>query len=147
MANKELRCLRQDEIMVGNYMTDEWASDSAMFQVISAGSRIITFGAKFRVRYNHARPIVLSPAVLEKFGFLRTVHMAGKRNPKVEYIDYRLKQFVLYCLPSGFTEVEFYPEHETIEDRGYIGAFEFVHEFQNLYKLLTKRDLILADPS
>lgn len=83
--------------------------------------------------------ITISPEWLIKFGFEKTIDIVGTY--KIEYIDYRINQFVLFCLPSGITEVEFWPVHNNIDERGYIAGLKYVHQLQNLYYLLTGKTL------
>lgn len=83
-------------------------------------------------------PIPLNEEILLKCGFLRTkVPMKSD----IEYIDYRMGQFVLFILPKGIVEVEFCAAHNTIEERGYLREIKYLHQLQNLYFSLTGQEL------
>lgn len=87
-------------------------------------------------------PIHLTPEILEKCGFEKTIDIIGKS--KTEYIDYRSGGFVLFYLPKGLVEVEFWNKGiETINDRHYIGAWQYLHQLQNLFFSLTNTELTI----
>lgn len=86
-------------------------------------------------------PIPLTEEILLKVGFVRTkVPMKSD----IEYIDYRMGQFVLFILPKGIVEVEFCAAHNKIEERGYLRAVKYLHQLQNLYFALTARELDIS---
>lgn len=64
----------KNEIRVGNYITDEWASNSAYFEVLSIGVETVKYGANFKARYNNVRRIVLDDEWLKRFGFYQLPH-------------------------------------------------------------------------
>lgn len=88
--------------------------------------------------FSDIRPISLTEEWLLKFGFERTkVPMKWD----IEYIDYRMGQFVLFILPKGVVEVEFCAAHNKIEERGYLRAIKYVHQLQNIIFSLTGQEL------
>lgn len=90
---------------------------------------------------NHCAGVGLSEEILLKAGFVRTkVPMKSD----IEYIDYRMGQFVLFILPKGIVEVEFCAAHNKIEERGYLRAVKYLHQLQNLYFDLTGSELNTA---
>lgn len=82
-------------------------------------------------------PVLLTPEILEKAGFERTVHQVSA----AEYIDYRMEQFVLYPLSNGDIEVEFWSATERLDERNFILAVKCLHQLQNLYFALTGKEL------
>lgn len=89
---------------------------------------------------HYANPVSLNESWLVEFGFQRT-NVPIKSN--MEYIDYRMGQFVLFILPKGIVEVEFCAAHNKIEDRGYLCSVKYVHQLQNLCFALTGEELVI----
>lgn len=82
-----------------------------------------------------ASPIPLTPALLEKCGFIRTVTPMQS----VNYIDYRKGNMVCFTLPDGLVEVEY--SGLGIEKRAYLTKIKYLHQLQNLYFALTGEEL------
>ncbi len=85
-------------------------------------------------------PIELSPEILEKAGFEKTISHIGPFD--IEYIDYRREFFVCFLLSDNRgLEVEFWAKHNTINERGYLRIVKYVHQLQNLYFCLVGEEL------
>lgn len=90
--------------------------------------------------YEDIDPVSLTEEWLEKFGFVKT--MSTIIMSDIEYIDYRMPQFVCFLLSGGKgVEVEFSAKHNTIEERGYLTNVKYAHQLQNLYFALTGKEL------
>lgn len=61
--------INQNELRIGNHITDVWASPGCTFEVISFDTRIVKYGAKFACKWKDAMPIPLTPEILAKCGF------------------------------------------------------------------------------
>lgn len=95
-------------------------------------------GVDWCMLYQDLSGIKLDEEILLKVGFGRTkVPMKSD----IEYIDYRMGQFVLFILPKGIVEVEFCAAHSTIEERGYLREIKYLHQLQNLIFILTGQEL------
>lgn len=85
-------------------------------------------------------PIPLTPEILEKCGFIKTVSMLGAEKD-FEYTDYRYGMMVLNTNEKwGHTEVEYDPFN--IDDRGHICKVKYLHQLQNLHFCLCGKELI-----
>jgi hypothetical protein len=133
MANKDLRCLRQDEIMVGNYITDEWASPGCAFEVITFNQRNVTYGAKFKARWVNTRPVLLTLPIVEKFGFIprRNYYSEGITELIIEGHELFLSE-----TPGKFGVCT--GEYEKV----FLREIEFVHELQNIFYWIQGKHLI-----
>lgn len=81
-------------------------------------------------------PIPLTPAILEKSGFVKTDHV----HPLTKYSDYRLGNCVASAIESG-VEIEYCGLD--IEERTYIIKIKSLHQLQNLYFALTGEELTI----
>lgn len=84
------------------------------------------------------QPIPITPEILEKAGFVKTTSYTKIQG--IEIIDYRLRNFVLYVLPSG-CEVEFAPPFAGIDERSHLCTIHHLHQLMNLFYALTGQDL------
>jgi hypothetical protein len=136
MANKDLRCLRQDEIMVGNYITDEWASPGCAFEVITFNQRNVTYGAKFKVRWANTRPVPITILNLPLLGF-----KVSNVNSERGIIEYECEHKAFDGRFEVFNDghVEFYLYMVGID-------IYFIHQLQQLYLALTLDRLTLKQP-
>ena len=83
------------------------------------------------------KPIPLTEEILLKCGFERTITPMQA----LDYIDYRMNQFVCFLLPTGKLEVEFYANNNKIDERGYLTSVIYLHQLQNLFYCLCGKEL------
>jgi len=119
--------LKAPDLRVGNLVLDSTKNTTRV--------ESISIGEHHRIRYG----IPITSDRLINFGFVKT---KVPMKIDIEYIDYRMGQFVLFILPKGIVEVEFCAAHNTIEERGYLCAIKYVHQLQNIYYALTGKELI-----
>lgn len=133
------------DLRIGNIVNDE-----DLQPMYIAGLWPVNYGKQYNFidsagnagNINLLTGILLTEEWLLKFGFERMVDLVGKS--QIEYIDYRMDQFVCFLLPKKGLEIEFWAKHNNIDQRGYLTTLQYVHQLQNLYHALTGQELSLT---
>lgn len=109
--------INQNELRIGNHITDVWASPGCAFEVISFNIRTVKYGAKFVCKWKDAMPVPLTTDILLKCGFRRFVN------------DFSKSGFIVHTRKKGFFLKKSVPQ------------IQYLHQLQNLYFALTGQEL------
>lgn len=118
--------MKATELRIGNYITDDFASESAYFAVKELKKKICYYGASFKATYKGLKPIPLTEEWLLKFGFDKHGSLKHQAFTKDDFIIRK--------------ELDFDYEHESRSK-----TLKYVHQLQNLYHALTGKELKLLE--
>lgn len=135
--------LTQSDLMIGDYVTDVWASPGCMWRITSFNSRHVRYGAfkaNFRARYANIRPVELTDELLDRFKFKRD-KLGAWIIPNTKYIV-RPVEYGKPHVPSGVSDKGYSFELDSKDSWEDLTRINYVHELQRLLATLT--DIKLA---
>jgi hypothetical protein len=121
-----------NELRIGNYFKTTISKDRGMpikaLAIKGDGIGYTEFGSDYiYVRIEDIKPIPLTPEILEKAGFEKSIEVIGG------WLYYK-DDFNICYLDSGIVKLQ-------VDDCNYGQPFKYVHQLQNLYFALTGNEL------
>lgn len=131
--------MESNELMIGNYITDVWASPGSFFQVKYI-QRSCTYGADYKAAYENLTPIPLTEEWLLSFGF--------EKLPSETDSKYHGNNALNFGYPVLFlNRYEYLATNSKGNSSGnlFLNGLKieckYVHQLQNLYYALTGQKL------
>lgn len=121
--------INANELRIGNYVSDNFASDSFFAQVKKLDFTRCHYG-NFHSCYSDLKPIPITEEWLLKFGFEQRDHLWSIDIDRYNKINYNSDQKLLFSGQLGFSI-----QHD----------IKYIHQLQNLYFALTQKELTLND--